>query len=375
MRAFLFGFGSLLLASTFRQEGLTGTQIGGVLTALLAGNAVMNWLVARRSARWGPARFYAGLYLLLAGAGLMLGSTRGTLALALAALTGVLSPEVLESGPFTSLEQALLPELVAKPQRVRCFAIYNAVAAGAGSLGALAAGASGTPLERHWFLLYVPLALVGAAVAGTLRVPAQPVQRLPDLRAAEQVRRLAALFALDSFAGGFVVQSFLAYWLALRFSVPVEGLAPLFALGGVCQVASFALAVRLAPVLGLVNTMVFTHLPSNLLLMGVAVAPSLPVAAGLLLARQLLSQMDVPTRQAFLADLVPADQRASAAAVTNNARLLVRPLGPPLVGLLLSSGWVTAPLLVAGGLKSVYDLALFWNFRHAERVEEPPCAG
>jgi predicted MFS family arabinose efflux permease len=188
-----------------------------------------------------------------------------------------------------------------------------------------------------------------------------PSRRLASSRPI--VARLAALFALDSLAGGLVVQAWIAYWLGVRYGAPTRVIGVVFAAVGVLQAASFLAAPLLAARVGLLRTMVFTHLPSNLLLAAVPLVPTLPVAVGLLLARTCLSQMDVPTRQAYVMALVPPAERTAAAAATNTARYLTRPAGPVLAGLLQPAG-LAWPFLLAGAVKSAYDLKLWRLFRH-----------
>jgi predicted MFS family arabinose efflux permease len=294
---------------------------------------------------------------------------------------------VVESGPFTSLEQAMLASELEGHQRVRGFGIYNAVATAAGALGALGAGLpdavhhvwTDVPANERWFLLFVPVALAGAAVAASLSsdVEADEVEPTSDRpRGSAQlgpskpmIVGLAGLFAMDSFGGGFVVQAFIAYWLATRFGASIGLLGVVFFAVGVLQTISFLCAPLLARRFGLLNTMVFTHLPSNVLLAALAFAPNLPVAIGLLLARVALSQMDVPTRQAYVMALVEPDERTAAAAYTNTARYIVRPLGPTLAGAVQTFG-LGVPFLLAGGIKGTYDLILWRWFRTVPLPDE-----
>jgi predicted MFS family arabinose efflux permease len=258
----------------------------------------------------------------------------------------------------------------------RGFSVYNAVAAAGGSFGALAAAGIG-PLRRAWpaapdqqrfFLLLVPAALVGYALARrlTVRVERGPVPPGPDTRALSRSRptvvRLAALFSLDSFAGGFAVQAFVAFWLAQRFDASVGVIGVTFFAFGVLQTVSFLSSGRLAERFGMLPTMVFTHLPSNLVLVAVAFAPNLPVAIALLLVRVVLSQMDVAPRQAYVMALVEPSERTGAASVTNTARYLTRPAGAVLAGATQSVA-LGFPFVIAGSLKSVYDLVLWRWFR------------
>jgi hypothetical protein len=291
--------------------------------------------------------------------------------LAAVALTGVLSTEVIESGPFTSLEQPMLAADLSGRAQVHGFGMYNAIAAVAGSLGALAAAFPDlidASDPARWFLVLVPVAAIGWWLARRLSdaveadAAAISSNRRLD-RSRSTVIRLASLFALDSFAGGFTVSAFVAYWLRARFDASPTLIAITFFAMGVLQTASFLAAPRLADRFGLLRTMVFTHLPSNLLLAAVAFAPNLATAIVLLLARTTLSQMDVPTRQAYVMTLVDPDERTPAAAYTNTARYVSRPAGPPLAAFAQSIA-LGLPFVISGCLKSVYDLTLWRWFRH-----------
>jgi predicted MFS family arabinose efflux permease len=228
------------------------------------------------------------------------------------------------------------------------------------------------------------LALVG--VAGALlatRLPAsveapaaeRTGPRRPLASSRGPVLRLAGLFAIDSLAGGFVVQAWIAYWLGVRYGAPTRVVGVVFAAVGLLQAASFLAAPAIANRVGLLPTMVFTHLPSNLLLAAIPFAPSLPVAVGLLLARTCLSQMDVPTRQAYVMALVPPAEWTAAAAVTNTARYVTRPAGTALAGLLQPLLGLGVPFLVAGVVKSCYDLALWRRFRAVPLPTQPASLG
>lgn len=372
MRAFGYGFAAVLLGSSLDRRGYSSLEVGVVLTAVVAGTVAASMAVGRWADRLGRRRSYAALYLVLSATGIVLAATSPLWALILVALAGGLSTEVVESGPFTSLEQAMLATELAGDERVRGFGIYNAVATAAGSLGALAAGAPGwlNIGVDSWFLLLTAAGLAGAAVAATVSptVEATAPTMAPRAglgRSRATVQRLSLLFAADSFGGGFVVQAFIAYWLTARFDASVGTLGVVFFAVGVLQTISFLCAPALARRYGLLATMVFTHLPSNLLLAAMAFAPTLPVAVGLLLARVALSQMDVPTRQAYVMALVDPEERTPAAAYTNTARYLVRPTGPLLAGA-ASSVWLGLPFLAAGTIKSAYDLVLWCWFRTVE---------
>ena len=378
LRAFAYGLGAVLLGTTLDDLQLSPVRAGLVLAAVVAGAVTSSFVIARHGDRWGRRRTYRGLYLLLAGTGVVFASAQQWWLLGLIALGGAMSTEVVESGPFTSIEQAMLASDLRGHELARGFSLYNAVAAAAGSVGALAAGLpevarglwDSAPSDQRWFLAMAPVALAGAAVAGSLssamepaRYHSAPTGRRTVLGPSRPiVLRLAGLFAVDSFAGGFTVSAFIAYWFAHRFDTSAGTLGLVFAVVGVLQTLSFLAAGRLANRFGLLNTMVGTHLPSNLLLAALAFAPSFPVAVALLFARVALSQMDVPTRQAYVMALVSPAERTAAAATTNSARYITRPFGTALGGVVASAA-IGAPFLIAGSIKSAYDLTLWRWFR------------
>lgn len=386
LRAFAYGFGSVLLGVTLDERGLSSTEAGLVIAAVVAGTVLASMLVGRYADQLGRRRCYVILYLVLAVVGVVFALSGAAWLLILFALTGALSTEVVESGPFTSLEQAMLATELTGEELVRGFGVYNAVASAAGSLGALAAGGlsllhdwwAGAPANGRFFLVFVPVALAGALVARSLsdgiEVETRSEQTAPAPVRLETSRRivvrLAGLFALDSFGGGFVVQAFIAFWLAQRFGASLGTVGVVFFAVGVLQTGSFLVAPRLAERFGLLRTMVFTHLPSNILLASIAFAPTLGIAIALLLARTALSQMDVPTRQAYVMALVTPEERTAAAAYTNTGRYIVRPIGPLLAGAAESIA-LGLPFLLAGSIKSVYDLILWRWFSHVELPQEP----
>ena len=387
LRAFGYGFGAVLLGVTLSQRGYSAGLAGVVLTAVVAGTVVASLLLARYADQAGRRRCYVIMYLLLAVVGVVFAASAPLWILLLVSLTGALSTEVVESGPFTSLEQPMLATGLAGGRQIAGFGLYNAVATAAGSVGALAAGLPA--LARHWwtsppaderyFLLFVPVALAGALVAARLssaaEAPPSPEPAQPRRRSAERSRavvyRLCGLFAVDSSGGGFVIQAFVAYWFAARFGAPLSVIGAVFFASGLLQAVSFLVAVRLGERFGLLRTMVFTHLPSNVLLIGVAFAPSFGWAAGLWLARVSLSQMDVPARQAYVMALVDPAEQTGAAAYTNTARYLTRPLGPVLAGASQAIA-LGLPFLLAGIIKSGYDLALWRWFRHVPVPADGP---
>jgi predicted MFS family arabinose efflux permease len=378
-RALAYGLGSVLIGVTLAQRGLSDAAVGAVLAALLAGIAAVSVLIARYGDQVGRRRCYRLLFVVMAAAGTVFALTDWLPALIVAGLTGTVSTDVVESGPFTSLEQAMLPH--AGGDTTRLFGTYNTVATLAGSIGALIALVGSSP---RWLLTY-PLAAAAALLATARLSPAVErgeeldAEPLPPLhRSRGIVMRLSALFALDSFGGGFVPQTFIAYLFVRKYGASPHTLAIVFFAIGILQALSFQAAVRLAGRIGLLRTMVFTHLPSNLLLAAVAFAPNLAGAIALLLARFLLSQADVPTRQAYVMAVVDPSERTAAAAYTNTARYLTRPVAPLIAGAALR-GALGAPFLIAGALKSVYDIGLYMLFRgvevEGERPREPASAG
>jgi MFS family permease len=372
LRAFAYGVGSIALGVGFADAGLDPVEVGLVLGAVLVGSAASSVVLGRYADRIGRRRAYSALFVLMACAGATFAVTDWVPALVLAALTGTVSADVVESGPFTSLEQPMLAGVPAPRGTARTYAVYNTIATLAGSLGALVvAGVAllpDPPSEQRLFIVYVVAAAGGLLLATRLSraVEAPRVEpsapRAPLGASRGNVYKLSALFALDSFGGGFVVQAFIAYVFTRRFDAPPEVLGTAFFAVGMLQALSFQVASRLAGRIGLLRTMVFTHLPSNILLALIAFAPNLETALALLFARFALSQMDVPARQAYVMALVAPDERTAAAGYTNAARYVSRPLAPVVAGAVAGVSLVS-PFLIAGVVKSVYDLALYVMFR------------
>ncbi|MCA1831351.1 MAG: MFS transporter [Actinomycetota bacterium] len=383
LRAFVYGFGSVLLGASLKERGWPSSEVGILLAAIVAGTALMSILVGLFGDRIGRRRFYGFLYLGLAGTGVAFGTSSTLWVLVLVALFGTLSTEVNDSGPFTSLEQAMLPSGLESRERTRVFGRYNIVAVTVGSLGALATGGPhlarhiwpGVPNDQRFFLVFIPVGIAGFVLAKRLTNSVEEgrplhVTKQPRLqRSKPSVIRLAALFATDSFGGGFVVQSFIAYWFSAKFGVKLEILGVMFFIVGLLQAGSFIVATRLAERFGLLNVMIFTHLPSNVFLAAIPLAPTFPGALALLFARFSLSQMDVPTRQAYVVSLVDANERTAASAFTNTARYAVRPFGPALAGASQKIAF-GMPFFIAGGVKVIYDAVLWAWFRHVPLAEE-----
>ena len=383
VRAFLYGFSSILIGASLAATGLDAAAVGAVFTAMLLGMAISALAVGRWGERFGRRRTYAVLLALMGIAGTVFALTGLVPLLVLAALTGTLSTDPNESGPITSVEQAMLSTAPAT-ERARVYGRYNAVAYLAGAVGALAAGGPtalrailpGLPPDQRWLLLMpigaIVCVILALRLSTTVEVERTPMPGARGLqRSRGTVQRLSALFALDAFAGGFIVQTFMVFWFGRQFGATAEVMGLVFFAVGLLQAASSVAAGWLGMRIGLLNTMVFTHLPSNVLLALVPLAPTFPIAALLLMGRSALSQMDVPARQAYLAALVDPAERTAAAAYTNAARHVVRPAGPALAS--ASMGMAAGiPFLVAGGLKIVYDLALYVTFRRVSLAEDGP---
>jgi len=364
----------VLIGITLAERGLSDRAVGVVLASLLAGIALVSVLIARYGDRFGRRRCYRLLFVVMAVAGTVFAVTGWLPALIVAGLSGTVSTDVVESGPFTSLEQAMLPHAAGEHDPTRLFGTYNTVATLAGSCGALIALVGSSP---RWLLVY-PVAATAGLIASARLSPAVELgheleeEPLPPLhRSRGIVMRLSGLFALDSFGGGFVPQTFIAYLFVRKYDASPQTLAIVFFAIGILQALSFQAAVRLAGRIGLLRTMVFTHLPSNLLLAAVAFAPNLVTAIVLLLSRFALSQMDVPTRQAYVMAVVDPSERTAAAAYTNTARYVTRPIAPLIAGATLR-GALGAPFFIAGALKSLYDAGLYAFFRNVNVEGERP---
>ncbi len=389
---FSYGFLSVILALYLSALGFSAAQIGILFTVALAGGAVTTAGVSLLADRWGRRRTLIVSSLLMAIAGVAL-ATRESFALLLPlAAVGALSPSGQEVGPFQSLELAALSQTIPEPDRVIPYAWYNLVGTLAAALGALAAGVVPATLETlGWAPLVAQRALVwtfaaiGLVLAGQYVTLSPSVEARPQIgsrsgraglhRSRSTVVRLSALFGLDALAGGLVIQSLVAFWFHERFGVGLAQLGPLFFGTNLLSALSFLLAARLADRFGLLNTMVFTHLPSNVLLAAVPFMPSWPLAALALLARHALSQMDVPTRQAYTMVLVAPEERAAAAGLTNAVRPAASSVAPVISGLAFQAAASGLPFVLAGGLKIAYDLILWLTFRRVPLKQNPSEVG
>lgn len=384
LRSFGFGLNAIALGLYLSALGLPGTEIGLILSAALAGTMLLTLLITFWGDRIGRRR------LLLLGSALMLLAAliptvgANSIVLAFIGLSGMVGVTSHESSGLHSIDQAVLPQTAPAEQRTAVFALYNMVTASTSALGALAAavipavgtalGLSGASAFAPAFWLYGLLGLLAVGLTARLDRRAETGQsiqrRLAIHRSRGVVARLSALYALDSLAGSFVVQSFLAYWFATRFGAQPEFIGPLFFVGGLLATASFPAAAWMAARIGLVRTMVFTHIPASSFLIGMALVPWLPVAAALYLGRATLSSMDVPARQSYTMAVVDPDERTAAAGITSLARSTAQVAGPGLAGVVFVPLALGLPLVATGVLKIVYDLALFALFRSRPAPEE-----
>ena len=388
-RMFAYGFLSVVLALYLAQAGLKETQIGLLLTLTLVGDTAISLWITTNADRIGRRR------MLIAGAGLMLFAgilfvlTRSFYLLLIAATIGVISPSGNEVGPFLAIEQASLAQIVSHERRTQLFAWYNLIGSFSTATGALCGGGVAqllqgggvSPLDSYravvvgYSLIGLVLGLLFSRLSPVVEAAPSEIQTVAKRfglhRSRKTVFKLAGLFSMDAFAGGFVVQAIVAYWFHARFGVAPGVLGAIFFGANVLAGISALSAAWIASKIGLINTMVFTHLPSNVLLMMVPFMPTLPLAIGVLLLRFSISQMDVPTRQSYTMAVVSPDERSAAAGVTGVARTIGASLSPVLTGpLLASAALLSIPFFLAGALKIVYDLALYRSFRAIKPPEE-----
>jgi len=385
---FAYGLLSVVLVLYLVEVGLKEWEIGLLLSLTLAGDTVISLWLTTTADRLGRRRTLIVGAILMVLAGIAFISTGSFLLLVIAATIGVISPSGNEIGPFLAVEQAALSHIVSDERRTDVFAWYNLIGSFSTALGALAggliaemsqqAGLTGAAAYRPVLLAYagIGVALIGgfALLSSAIetnagdksRAPAKTVLGLHESR--RTVLKLSLLFALDALGGGFVIQSIIAYWFHVRFQLDPAMLGTIFLFANLLAGVSTLAAGWLARRIGLVNTMVFTHLPSNVLLILVPLMPDVYWAIGLLLLRFAISQMDVPTRQAYTMAVVRPDERSAAAGVTAVARSVGASISPMMATVLVgSAGWMSVPFFLAGGLKIVYDLLLYRAFWRSKK--------
>ena len=385
-RMFAYGLLSVVLVLYLVEVGLKDWEIGLLLSLTLAGDTVISLWLTTTADRLGRRRTLILGAILMVLAGIAFISTGSFLLLVIAATVGVISPSGNEIGPFLSVEQAALSHIISDERRTTVFAWYNLVGSFSTALGALAGGLIakaaqhfdliGAAAYRPVLLAYagIGVALIGGFALLSSAIEATKDESLPHPKAVlglhesrKTVFKLSLLFALDAFGGGFVIQSIIAYWFHIRFQLDPAMLGTIFLFANLLAGVSALAAGWMARRIGLVNTMVFTHLPSNVLLILVPLMPNVYWAIGLLLLRFSISQMDVPTRQAYTMAVVRPDERSAAAGVTAVARSVGASISPMLATVLVgSAGWMSVPFFLAGGLKIAYDLLLYRAFASSE---------
>jgi len=388
VRLFAYGFLSVVLALYLTQLALSEVQIGLIFSLTLFGDAGVTLWITTVADRLGRKRMLVLGAALMVLAGLAFLCSRNPLWLTIAAVVGVISPSGNEIGPFLSIEQAGLSSIVSDSLRTKVFAWYNLAGSLATAMGALAGGWLSAGLQGHGFseIFSYRVILACYAFAGFIliaiflslssaievqQVLNYKVGRLGLGKSRAVVLKLSSLFALDAFAGGFVLQSMIAVWFHVRFGVNAGVIGTIFFAANILAGISALLAVPLAKKIGLIRTMVFTHIPSNVLLILVPLMPNLGLAIAMLLARFAISQMDVPTRQSYLMAVVSPAERSAASGVTSIARSLGAACSPSLAGLCLGVPALLAfPFYFCGGLKIVYDLLLYREFKAVRTPEE-----
>lgn len=378
-----------MLALYLIQVGLSEKIIGMIFSLTLAGDAVISLWLTTSADRFGRKSTLITGALLMVGAGLVFIFTHNPIALACAAIIGVISPSGNEIGPFLSVEQAALTHLMPGEKRTQTFAWYALAGSLATATGALSGGWLAQVLQQDGSSAYnaYRVVLAGYALGGLILVglflslsKSVEVKSINNSehslflglhRSKSVVMRLSGLFAMDAFAGALLVQSLLAYWFHVKFGVDTGVLGSIFFGANILAGLSALFAARIARRFGLINTMVFTHIPSNIFLILVPLMPNLPLAIIMLLARFSISQMDVPTRQSYTMAVVAPDERSAASGITTIARSVGAALSPSLTGLLMAVPFLfNVPFFLSGGLKIVYDLSLFKSFRGLRPPEE-----
>ena len=391
LRMFSYGFLAVVLVLYLDALGLDALEVGIVLTLTLIGDTLISLWLTTNADRLGRRRTLVAGSLLMVVAGLVFAGTAWLPLLVLAATIGVISPTGNEVGPFLAIEQASLSQTVADQRRTATFAWYNVAGYVATATGALGAGllsqglldGGAAPVDAYRAIV-IGYAVFGIAMAvGFSRlgpgIEAPPLEAATDGirrrlglgRSKGIVLRLSLLFSLDAFGGGFIPQSLMAYWFHIQFGVEPGWLGVIFFVANLLAAVSSLSAARIAARFGLINTMVFTHLPSNVLLILVPLMPTLGLAVTVLLLRFVLSQMDVPTRQSYVIAVVDPDERSAAAGVTGVARTTGAAISPSFSSVLMANaGYVALPFFLAGGCKIVYDLLLYREFRNVRPPEE-----
>ncbi|WP_245318084.1 MULTISPECIES: MFS transporter [unclassified Mesorhizobium] len=382
LRDFGDGFVAVLLPVYLAMLGLGAFEIGVVATLALLGSALITLGIGFLGVRTNLRRLLIGAAALMTATGLLFASSSTTAVVMLVAFVGTINPSAGSVSIFVPLEHAVLAGLVSDKNRTRMFARYGLIGALAAAAGALASaspdllsdfGVTRLTALRAMFVFYALLGVAGGVLY--LRVPVEtkkmegkPAAALGQSRGI--VYKMAALFSIDAFAGGFAVQSLVALWLFNKFGLSLSAAGLFFFCTGLLSAFSLPAAARLSERFGLINTMVFTHAPSSVCLILAAIVPNLQLALALLLIRAALSQMDVPTRSSYVMAVVTPPERPAAASVTSVPRSLAAAASPAIAGALFEAGYEAWPLIICGVLKIIYDFALLWSLRHIKPPEE-----
>ena len=389
-RTFAYGFLSIVLAIYLKLIGFNDILIGLVLAATLVNSVIFTLLASFYADRLGRRKMLIIYAALMSISGSIFLATDNYVALVAAALIGTINVTGSETGAFLSIEQALLPQTVNDARkRNTVFALYNMMGTFAMSAGILLSGLpailqqqfglSQIEAIKSLFILYSILGIIVLAIYFMLSKKIElatgeitkPLTQVLSPKTKKIVGKLSGLFAVDSFAGGFVIQSIVSFWFFTKFGVDLTTLSYIFSIAGVLTAFSFLAAARIADRIGLINTMVFTHIPSNILLILVGFAPTLPLAIAFYLGRMALSQMDVPTRQSYIVSVVKEEERTASAGITNISRNTAQAVSPSLTGYILQAlPLLSAPFVLGGMLKIVYDIALYVNFRNIKSSEK-----
>jgi len=389
VRTFSYGFLSIILAIYLKLIGFDEILIGIVLTTTLTNSVIFNLFASFYADRLGRKKILVIYAILMAISGAIFLLTNNYVALIASALIGTINVTGTEVGAFLSIEQAILPQTVKDiKKRNTIFAVYNMVGTFAMSAGVLLSGLPQVIQKtyglnqiesvRSLFLFYSICAII---VVGIYLFLSKKIEldikdtKTTSVRSISPkskgiITKLSSLFAVDSFAGGFVIQSIVSFWFFSKFGADLTTLSYIFSIAGVLTAFSFLVATKIAYKIGLINTMVFTHIPSNILLILLAFAPTFPIAIGIYLARMGLSQMDVPTRQSYIVAVVNEDERIAAAGITNTSRNIAQAVSPSLTGVIIQSLSLSAPFVVGGLLKIVYDIGVYVNFRKIKPPDE-----
>jgi MFS family permease len=390
VRTFAYGFLSVILAIYLKLIGFDDVLIGLVLTVTLVNSVIFTLIASFYADRIGRRRTLVIYAALMSISGAIFVTTENHVMLIIAAFIGTINVTGSETGAFLTIEQSILPQTVKNiKKRNIIFAIYNMAGTFAMSAGVLLSGLP-TIIQQQFgeilnqidsikplFILYSLLGIVVIGIylllSNRIEVEgkiARPLTQTLSPMSKNIVGKLSGLFAIDSFAGGFVIQSIVSFWFFTKFGADLTTLSYIFSVAGILTAFSFIVSAKIADRFGLINTMVFTHIPSNILIILVAVAPSLSVAIAFYLIRMALSQMDVPTRQSYIVAVVNEEERTAAAGITNISRNISQAISPSLTGIIINTFTLSTPFIIGGLLKIAYDIALYVNFRKIKPPEE-----